>query len=520
MFYNIIALRDSANLIGYNNDLIYKIRKDMINFKNITCDAPPNKINVVIMGYNTWESLPKKSTPLPNRINVVLTKNHLYNLKNTVNSMDDETKRLVMIRNNFGAVLNELEKMPNIHDIYVIGGESIFRDALNMNKVKRIYMTEVQSNKIDEIEFMEDASYFPYLDLSKYNIINTSEVITVPMNSSWFECDPESKKIIKKETNTNIDYTNVIYESKRYDDIIKSLEKDNANNVQNNEEMQYLNLLKEVITIGHKRQTRNAITYSTFGKRMEFDLSDGRIPVLTTKRIAIKTCTKELLWFISGDTNNNTLFEQNVHIWDGNSSREYLDSIGLTERKEGDLGPVYGFQWRHSGAKYTTCDADYEGQGIDQLLNCINLLKNDPHSRRNILSAWNPSDMSAMALPPCHIMAQWYVEDGNKLSLQMYQRSGDSFLGVPFNIFSYSLLLHMMAHVCGMKPGRFIHIIGDFHAYDIHIDAINEQLIREPQRFPTIKFNNNIENITDFKLDDIEIVDYKCHPSIKSPMIA
>jgi dihydrofolate reductase/thymidylate synthase len=534
MFYNLIALRDEANLIGYNNDLIYKIKEDMLRFKKITSTAPENKINAVIMGYNTWGSIPDKYKPLSDRLNIILTNNN-FSLLNS--QYKDNT--CVMIRNNFGALLNELEKKENIHEVFIIGGGSIFQEAIKFGNIKKIYLTEVKSTIINKIDFISDVTYFPYLNLNEFTLENIDEnksIISHEVSVS------DNHKLYNLLTNINSDdedekppihkwivkYTYDTYISNKFIEYEKTqiqIQNQKQNQKQqdvyiNHEEKQYLNLLKEVITAGHKRQTRNAITYSTFAKRMEFDLSDGKIPVLTTKRVAIKTCTKELLWFINGDTNNKTLSEQNVHIWDGNSSREFLDSIGLIDREEGDLGPVYGFQWRHSGAKYTTCHDDYTGQGIDQLKNCIELLKNDPHSRRNILCAWNPSDLKSMALPPCHVMFQFYVEEGNKLSLQMYQRSGDSFLGIPFNIFSYSLLVHMVAHTCGLKTGRFIHIIGDFHAYEQHIDAINEQLSREPYKFPHVKFNREISDIDDFKLNDIEIIDYKCYPTIKSPMIA
>ncbi|KAF2583847.1 hypothetical protein F2Q70_00033956 [Brassica cretica] len=193
----------------------------------------------------------------------------------------------------------------------------------------------------------------------------------------------------------------------------------------------------------------------TFNLRRSF-------PLLTTKRVFWRGVVEELLWFISGSTNAKLLQEKGIHIWDGNASREYLDGIGLTEREEGDLGPVYGFQWRHFGAKYTDMHADYTGQGFDQLLDVINKIKNNPDDRRIIMSAWNPSDLKAMALPPCHMFAQFYVANG-ELSCQMYQRSADMGLGVPFNIASYSLLTCILAHVCDLVPGDFIHVIGDAH---------------------------------------------------------
>lgn len=207
---------------------------------------------------------------------------------------------------------------------------------------------------------------------------------------------------------------------------------------------------------------------------MRFSLRDGVLPLLTTKRVFWRAVAEELLWFITGSTNVKDLQEKNVHIWDGNSTREFLDKNGLVDREEGDLGPIYGFQWRHFGADYKTCHDDYTGQGVDQLNEVIERIRNNPTDRRIIMSAWNVVDLPKMALPPCHCFVQFYVADG-ELSCQLYQRSADMGLGVPFNIASYSLLTYMIAQVTGLKPGDFIHTIGDAHVYLNHIEPLQEQ---------------------------------------------
>ena len=212
-----------------------------------------------------------------------------------------------------------------------------------------------------------------------------------------------------------------------------------------------------------------------------------------------------------------------MKIWEGNGSRAYLDKIGLTERAEGDLGPVYGFQWRHFGAEYVDCNTDYSGQGVDQLADVIHKLKNNPYDRRIIMSAWNPADLAKMALPPCHMFAQFYVsykegEGRGALSCVLYQRSCDMGLGVPFNIASYALLTIMIAHVCGLEPGEFIHTMGDAHVYVDHVDALKGQLERVPREFPTLKINRKVDDIDDFKFEDFELVGYDPHPSIKMNM--
>lgn len=292
----------------------------------------------------------------------------------------------------------------------------------------------------------------------------------------------------------------------------------------NTEELQYLDLCKRIIEEGEFRPDRTGTgTYSIFAPpQLRFSLRDNVFPLLTTKRVFTKGIILELLWFIAGCTDGKRLSEQGVRIWEGNGSREYLDSIGLTDRREGDLGPIYGFQWRHFGAKYKTCDDDYTGQGVDQLQNVIDKLKTNPYDRRIIMSAWNPADFALMALPPCHIFSQFYVnfpKDGKpQLSCLLYQRSCDMGLGVPFNIASYALLTIMIAHICDMEPGEFIHTLGDAHVYRDHVDALKEQISRTPRAFPKLFIKRKVERIDDFKYDDFEIVDYHPHPKIQMKM--
>ena len=283
------------------------------------------------------------------------------------------------------------------------------------------------------------------------------------------------------------------------------------------DENQYLNMIETVIEENNEYIGRNGKTLSIFGGVMHFDLTNNKLPLLTTKKLAYKTCLKELLWFISGNTSNDILNHQNVHIWDGNSSRQYLDSIGLTERTEGDLGPIYGFQWRHYNANYVGCNNNYNNQGIDQINNIINDLKNPEtrNSRRLILTAWNPCPLKEIALPPCHILCQFNVTNNTKLSCSLYQRSGDLGLGVPFNIASYSFLTHLIAKICNLEAYEFIYNLGNVHIYDDHVINLKTQLTRVPYEFPTITINNNSSNIDDYKLEDFEINNYKSHESIK-----
>ncbi|KAK9875845.1 hypothetical protein WA026_009632 [Henosepilachna vigintioctopunctata] len=283
------------------------------------------------------------------------------------------------------------------------------------------------------------------------------------------------------------------------------------------EEYQYLNHIRNIIDKGVKKGDRTGVgTISIFGAQMRYTLKES-FPLLTTKRVFWRGVVEELLWFIKGSTNALELRNKKVNIWDGNSTREFLDSVGLTDREEGDLGPVYGFQWRHYGAEYKDMHSDYTGKGIDQLTNVINIIKKNPNDRRIIICSWNPNDIPKMALPPCHCLAQFYVAN-EELSCMLYQRSADMGLGVPFNIASYALLTYMIAHVTGLKPGEFIHILGDSHVYLNHVDALKEQLQRKPRPFPTLKIKRAVDKIDDFTADDFELIGYNPHPKLSMPM--
>ncbi|MCF0243748.1 MAG: thymidylate synthase [Bacteroidaceae bacterium] len=258
---------------------------------------------------------------------------------------------------------------------------------------------------------------------------------------------------------------------------------------------QYLNLLNRIITEGIEKTDRTGTgTKSVFGHQMRFNMADG-FPLLTTKKLHLKSIIHELLWFLAGDTNVKYLQDNGVRIWN-----EWAD-------ENGDLGPVYGHQWRSW--------PDYDGGTIDQISNVMNLIKNNPDSRRMVVSAWNVADIDQMKLPPCHCMFQFYVADG-KLSLQLYQRSADTFLGVPFNIASYALLLQMMAQCAGLECGEFIHTTGDTHLYLNHLEQAQLQLTREPRPLPKMLINPDVKDIFSFKYEDFELVDYNPHPHIKA----
>jgi len=305
---------------------------------------------------------------------------------------------------------------------------------------------------------------------------------------------------------------------------------------QTNSEYQYLNLLKDIIKNGQRKNVHNVAvsTRNVFGRQIRFDLSKG-FPLLTTKKVFFRGILHELLWFIRGDSNIKYLVDNGVHIWDEWGYKNYLEKIVKNKQKPlsveeylekiktdakfakvyGELGPVYGSQWR----KWKTSD----GRVVDQLQWAIAGLKKKPERRHYIISAWNPefiyemaaSKEAAQALPPCHTFFQFYVADG-KMSCQLYQRSADMFLGVPFNIASYALLTLMVAHVAGFKPGEFVHTFGDAHIYENHMSQVKEQLKRVPHKLPTIKLNPKIKDMDDFKFEDVELINYEPHPPIKA----
>ena len=288
------------------------------------------------------------------------------------------------------------------------------------------------------------------------------------------------------------------------------------------EETQYLNLIREIIKTGSYEKSRNGNTYTKFGYTMRFSLKNGLIPLITTKKMAWKSCFEELFWFISGSTSSVELQARGVNIWNGNGSREFLDSRGLYHLTEGDLGPIYGHQWRHFNAEYTNSKTCYQGEGIDQLKYIIDELSNPEtrSSRRLIMTAWNPCQINQMALPPCHVMAQFHVRENKYLSCALFQRSGDVGLGIPFNIASYSLLTHILAKHCGLESDEFVHFLGNCHIYEEHLEPLKTQIDREPFIFPRIEINKK-DNIDDYCLDDIQwTTTYHSHTGIKMNMKA
>ncbi len=467
--------------------------KDLI--KTIPNKTPTCLKNAVVMGRNTWQSIPKQFQPLRGRINIVVSKSEEFHQENP--PIEDA---FYAVRNleDFFTVAEGLNKRSVLNEIYVIGGSQIYNEFLKQypERLKLVFQTYIEKEFESDV-FYELPKEFVPLHVSKTYIDTTDP--EAPFDFRIL-LNPEVLK--DEEINKNL--------QRLVDPFFLSM-------YPKCEEYQYLEILRDIIENGSTKEDRTGIgTVSKFGVTMRYNCSET-FPLLTTKDTFWRGIVEELLWFIRGETNAKNLTKKNVHIWDGNGSREFLDNLGLKHREEGDLGPVYGFQWRHFGAEYKTMHHDYTGQGIDQLLDLINDIKNNPNSRRLIMCAWNAKDLKQMALPPCHVLCQFYIT-GGKLHLQMYQRSADMGLGVPFNIASYALLLRMVAQITGMTAGDFVHVIGDAHIYNNHVGALKKQLKRTPRPFPVLKINPDVKNIEDFKFEDFTLVNYNPYSKIKMEM--
>lgn len=522
----------------------------------------------MIMGRKTWESLPASVRPLPGRINVVLTSTpdvvdakyvlyaewdwgcsplflpagvsclpppaprgcrmiHWYPPAASHTPARDcvhDTNRddAVHVAPSLTVALELLEALPDttIDTAFIIGGAQCYAEAFALPKCSTVYWTAVDSDVECDVH-----------------------VPVVPCIPDWHLVHAR-----EPQQEGDVRYQLRVYQRAGSHDSMLGIESgaagaaaasagpasaalfeacalprtpvpSSASNLHcGHEEMQYLQAIDDIIRTGVRRGDRTGVgTLSKFGMTMRWSLRNNVMPLLTTKRVFWRGVAEELLWFIAGSTNAKTLAERGVHIWDGNGSREFLDSCGLGHREEGDLGPVYGFQWRHFGAEYKDMHSDYAGQGVDQLADVIHQLKTNPNSRRIIMSAWNPAAQPDMALPPCHVLGQWYVADG-ELFCQLYQRSADMGLGVPFNIASYALLTRLLAAVCGLQAAELVHVIGDAHVYLNHVEPLREQLLRQPRAFPKLTLDPSIKCIDDFRMEHLIIEGYKPHKTIKMDM--
>jgi thymidylate synthase len=453
----IVARRSSDKVIGFENKIPWYVPEDLQYFNKITTRDP---LSICIMGRKTYESLGKPS--LNNRIIYVVSQQWKVpeSLKPDVQSFSSPHEAL------------ENAMFSDSKNIFVCGGQRIYENL--MDACQEVLVTEIYQG------YGKGDSFFPDSLLNEFDLLD--------------------KTVIDYSKKDGTPYQMFTYGRKH-------------------PEHQYLNITRDILRKGFLKEDRTGVgTRSIFGPQLEFNLQTQGFPLLTTKKVFWKGVLEELFWFVGGETDAKLLSQRGVKIWDGNSSRDFLDKRGLTEYREGDVGPVYGFQWRHWGAEYQGCDARYEGRGIDQLTRVVQQIRETPESRRLIVSAWNVAELDRVALPSCHILFQYNVE-GDYLDLKMYQRSADWFLGVPFNIASYALLLSMTAHLTGKKPRRLILTFGDAHLYNNHEQQAWEQLSRSPLDLPSLEIvDRKQRSWEDFSLEDIVLKGYRSHDAIKAHM--
>ncbi|MEW5316864.1 MAG: hypothetical protein WDW38_008208 [Sanguina aurantia] len=537
--FQLVVAVDQNMGIGKDGTLPWKIPGDMAYFRELTSKAANSaRSNVVIMGRATWESLPPKFRPLPGRINIVLTRSATGSTPHSTNvAASNETSSDPITSAETPAssttlppsladvpagvhvcgslqqaadLLASPEVAPTVENVFVIGGGQVYAEALRSPLVSTIHITRIEQ------QFACD-TFFPAIDPTQFRLWSASDPINDTASGTRYSFLCYTRTPSPSPVPDPAGTPNGSSAAAPVPEQQQAAPKLPRNVASKHEELQYLELVQDLIANGVYRPDRTGTgTFSRFGRTARYSLRHT-FPMLTTKRVFWRGVVEELLWFVSGETDARLLQAKGVRIWDGNSSRAYLDSVGLSHREEGDLGPVYGFQWRHFGAAYRDMHADYTGQGVDQLAEVIHRLRTNPTDRRILLTAWNPAALHEMALPPCHMFCQFYVADG-ELSCLMYQRSCDVGLGVPFNIASYSLLTLMIAQVVGLQPGEFVHVMGDTHVYANHIEPLKEQLLNTPRHFPTLKINPAKKEIDSFVFDDFELLGYSPHKKIDMKM--
>ena len=488
IMFNIIVATDKNRGIAKDGNLPWPHNQaDMKHFVNLTTgNPPPGKINAVVMGRKTWESIDSRFLPLKKRLNVVLSRNSA-NIANIQ----------ALIYHNFKDAIQSLSSNIAVHEIFVIGGQEIYEIAINDPRCKSIYISEMPDYK---------------------NLGNCDKHF--PEIPKWFAL--QSQIPAEKSTDPVFKQYNSLFDL-------------------HSSEYQYLNALNDILVNGVPINDRTGIgTLACFSTHMKFPIKvlnpDAapaelryRVPIMTTKTLFHRGVFEELIFFLQGKTNVKPLQDKGVHIWDGNTSREFLDLHGLKNYSEGETGPFYGFQWNYFGAEYIAEQNEIwldNNNGVNQLEECIRLLKTDPYSRRIVLSAWNPVDLPKMCLPPCHMVYNFCVmppAPGAKPTLHcaMFQRSGDMFLGVPFNIYSTALLTIFMSRAANMLPGSISLTVTNAHIYKNHIDQVRTQLQRYPYKYPVLQIKKEINTLQDMRnleFTDCELTEYNKHPAIKAEM--
>jgi dihydrofolate reductase/thymidylate synthase len=483
----IIVAHSQNRVIGKDGSIPWHIPCDLKRISKISQDTTGSpkgrQQNAVIMGRKTWLSIPEHRRPLNNRINIVVSA--------TLAEKPPQHSKSIYFAPSWEQAIHWAQANTNIYKIFIFGGESIYHKALASSMVSKIWLTRIHQ-EIDGDTYFPDLANrdYPYFTMSQSSDVKTyisDSLESVSYSYQEYVCYPEVNRPALESTLHGGEYN-------------------------------YLYWVEKCIKEGIPREDRTGTgTLSLFGCHMQFDLSQG-FPLLTTKKMFTRGILEELLWFLRGETDAKTLQDKKVRIWDGNSSREYLDSIGLHHLEEGDCGPIYGFNFRHFGGEYVNSKFDHRGRGFDQLAYCLDLIKNNPTSRRILINLWNPCDLDKVALPACHVLYQFFVANGT-LSCSLYQRSGDMGLGVPFNIASASFLTHILARLSGLRPHKLVHTIGDAHVYTNHVEALQTQITRVPYPFPSLEIaDRGQKDVQDFTVSDFIIRGYTHHPAVKMAM--
>ncbi len=503
MQFNIIVAKCLGLGIGKDNNLPWNetpISEDMKMFKQLTTYNElneSNKTNIVIMGRKTYESIPKKCMPLSNRINIVLSNtlsSDEYNLETYPYDMEVDITKIYFMKSMEIAlkqinIWKDTQKLIISNKCFIIGGEQLYSYAFNNLYITNLYVTDIYK-KFECDTFLPDFTKFTKDNLNSFKLYYASE----------YRTNGELYYRFNHYMNINSGKYDIEYFS-------------------NKSENEHLQFMQDILKYGeHKEDRTNTGIISLFAPiPIKYNLRNS-FPLSTTKRMFFRAIFEELMLYLRGQTDAKILSKNGIHIWDGNTTREFLDKRGLTEYEEGDMGATYGFNMRHYGDEYKGCHSEHTN-GFDQLEYVINLIKNDPTSRRILINLWNPSTIDKSALPSCLCQYQFYVNTRLKeLDLQIYIRSSDVFLANNWNVCTGGIFVHLLCNLEGidLTPGTLTVVCGDAHIYKNHVDAVNEQLKREPYPYPKLIIKNKKEKITDFNFkEDLELIGYKSHPNDK-----
>ena len=525
----VVAYTFNNHGIGKNGVLPWHIPEDIAHFKHITTSKEENYFNIVVMGRKTWDSIPNHFKPLENRFNIIVSNDANYRIEQntlykcgTINKNNNTgvyfttwdnfiTTDYLQIEENFNKLYCNNEKhIINKFNYYIIGGEQIYKKALDTNVNIKIHATEIYSINKQEIEC---DTFFP-------NILNISNKPNEQLNNILItNVSPFQTSKTKDENGNHYLYRFITYNRQnnyRLDEFPFKSEEDN-----------YLELMKTILYSGVSSDDRTGVgTLSIFGSMLKYNLRDT-FPLCTTKRMFFRAIFEELMFYLSGKTDNKILQSKNIHVWDGNTTREFLDKRGLHHYEEGDLGQTYGFNFRHFGAEYKGCDYDYgagteRSIGYDQLANVIHLIKNEPGSRRIIIDLWDCASIHKAALPSCLCKYQFNVNTETKeLNLAIYLRSSDFFLANNWNSTCGALFVYLLCNLEGidLSPGELTVFIADAHLYKTHQEQVKLNLERMPLPFPKLLIKGEKKkSINDFTFEDLDLIGYKAYPNIKAEM--